>query len=275
MLSRIVLSVSLLLLVLGCSTNPSLAGLDAGLAADAASMVDAHGPDVVADATPLDAGEEMILSSDAQVDAAPLPDANLADAAPLCHHATRGALLGDSIVSNLYNNARNLLQVQGDTVIRLAVAGSTVLDQYNAWLTSTARGNPAIDWIYLQCGINDILHGDKTAAVIVQQMTVFLDDIYAHNPNAVVFFGAMDPARTKLDAIAANRYPLWQQVQAGYAALGARFDISDALNDGTDRLIPIDDYGDGLHPSPTGDRTSATILRSWVVAAFPDVTCAP
>lgn len=267
MLSRIALSVSLLLLVVGCSFDPSVAAFDAGHVPDAVRMVDA---------STADSGMDTIATVDAHVDSdAATPDATLPDAAPLCHHVTHGALLGDSIVNNLYLDGHFLLAVDGDTVIRLAVAGATVLDQYNAWLASTARGNPDIDWIYLQCSINDILHGDETAAIILQRMTAFLDDIHTQNPNAVVFFGAMDPARTKLDVIGANRYPLWQQVQASYAALGARFDISNALNDGTDRLLAVDDYGDGLHPNPVGDRASATLLRAWVVAAFPDVTCAP
>jgi lysophospholipase L1-like esterase len=224
-------------------------------APDATVVADATVPDATPDATP---------------DAAP-PDA----AVPMCPRHTKGVLVGDSIVSNLYNNARNILLASGHTVFRNAVAGATVHDQLLTWQASALRGDPTIDWFYVQCGINDVAHGGVAALAIADDMEVLLDDIHTHNPGAVVFVGIMDPARTKLEAIAADRYPLWQALNALYVSrFAARGEISNALNNGADALLAIDDNGDGLHPSPTGDRTSAMILAGWVTPMF-QAPCAP
>lgn len=174
---------------------------------------------------------------------------------------TTGVLCGDSIVNNLFNNAHNILQAGGHTVIKLAVAGTLVVDQYNTWLASAQRGDPTINYAFIKDGINDMIAG-TAAATVAATMSTWLADMRANNPLMVIFLETMDPAKTKLDTVNANRYPLWQQLNALYMGMGARSEISNALNDGNDALPVGYDNGDGLHPNPAGDVLSATILRA-------------
>jgi hypothetical protein len=199
-----------------------------------------------------------------------------ADAGPYCHHVTHGLILGDSIPRDMYVNGLGVLQVNGDKVALGAVGGATVGDQFANWRTSYARGSDDLDWIYLQAGINDIIHGNITVEATVSTMAAFLEDIHTANPHTLVFLGAMGPARSRLDIITGvSRYPMWIAVQGGYAALDAMPGISDALNDGMDNLLLSCDSGDHLHPLPACDKSSAAILRTWVDFAFPDIPCAP
>lgn len=215
-----------------------------------------------------------------ELDAAPPdapgpPDATPPDAGPPCHHVTRGLLLGDFNALHLYENGRSTLEVDGDTVQSRAAAHATVGDQLAAWLTSPERGDAHIDWIYFQCGINDVIAGGATAHALTSQMAAFLEDVHMNNPDAVVFLGALGPARSRIDTIPGTaRYPLWLEIQDGYATLGALTQISTSMNDGADNLVSQCDSGDHLTPTPACDRNSALILRGWVDEAFPDVACA-
>lgn len=154
--------------------------------------------------------------------------------------------------------------------MRAAVAGDEIGQQYADWLVSEQRGDLRVKWIYVQCGINDILHGAETAAQIIASMTTLINDIQANNPWSSINLQKLDPAKAKLDTVpGVNRYQLWLDVNAGLAAAFPAIwhtDISDALNDGSDNLKAIYDSGDGLHPNSAGDQASATILNSWATS---------
>lgn len=174
--------------------------------------------------------------------------------------ATKGVLCGDSIVQNMYNNAHPVLEKGGNTVVKLAVAATVVNDQYNTWLASAQRGDPTVGWVYIKCGINDVIAG-TAAATVLATMTTWWNDIRAQNPTAVIFLEQMNPAKSKLDTVSANRYPIWLALNSGYAGLGGRTEISNAVNNGADSIQAQYDNGDGLHLNPAGDTLSAGILR--------------
>lgn len=154
--------------------------------------------------------------------------------------------------------------------MRAAVAGEEIGQQYAHWLVSDFRGDVRVKFIYVQCGINDILHGSYTASQIIANMTTMINDMQTMNPWSTIRLEKMDPAKTKLDAVSLtggpNRYQQWLDVNAGLAAAFPTIwhtDISDNLNDGADSLKATRDSGDGLHPNSTGDTESATILNTW------------
>lgn len=224
-----------------------------------------------------DAGRPDAGAADATV-----PDAGVADATPdampmLCHHKTKGVLIGDSIVQDLYLAARTEMQADGDVLYKVAVAGATVHDQYLTWFTSTLRGQADIDWIYIQIGINDDLHGQDSVSVVAQNMSELIHDIQMVNPNAIIFFATMDPAKAKLDMVSLSggpdRYQYWKDLNAKYLAMQARDDLSQGLNNGSDYLALNYDGGDGLHPNTAGDLASAAVLQSWIDERFPDILC--
>lgn len=172
-------------------------------------------------------------------------------------------LIGDSIVSNMYGNAFNVLRPVGKVLIKQATAGDEIVDEYNRWLVSEYRGDVRVKWIYVQCGINNIVHGSYTDAQIVAQMSTLISDIQTHNPNAHIFLQKMDPCKTYLGTIGAGRYPQWQNVDALMATtFGALYltAVSDNINDGFDDAKVV--YGGPglLHPNSTADVDSANIL---------------
>jgi lysophospholipase L1-like esterase len=206
-------------------------------------------------------------------DASPPPDASI----PMCPHHTKGLMIGDSITVGVFK-FRTPILAAGNTVVNNSVAGHAVGEQFAVWLVSPYRGDPSIDWIFVQIGINDILHGLTTAPQTVALMRVFLADIRTNNPHAVIFFGKITPSKVRLDQVTAtsgpNRYQLWLDVNAGYSNfVNVLPGIANALNDGADSLRPEYDHGDHLHLSDTGYTLSATVLESWIAAAFPDVPC--
>jgi lysophospholipase L1-like esterase len=217
-------------------------------------------------------------SPDAAVFDASVPDATPpdADTRPRCEQKTTGAFIGDSIVVGAFKAYRSFMLHEGDAVINVSVAGNTVDNQYSAWLLSPARGNPDVSWIFVQCGINDVLHGETTAPNIAARMEDLLDDISANNPEATVFFSIMDPARLRFETMAQvgpPRYPLWQELNGYYLNMGGLRRVSDALNNGADYLVTEYDHGDGLHPNDAGYLVTATIIRGWVDAVFQPVPC--
>lgn len=183
---------------------------------------------------------------------------------------TKGALLGDSIVSNMYNNASNIFTAGGSSVTKLAVAGAIVSGQYATWLASAVRGNTSYDWLFLMVGINDVL-ADTSSATILANIDTFIADIKANNPNAKLYFDIMDPCKTRLDATGGDRYALWQTVNAGYVTRGAMSIVSTAMNDGADSLksIYFQSVDNGLHPNSAGDIQSATVMRAQIDTDFP------
>lgn len=183
---------------------------------------------------------------------------------------TKGALLGDSIVSNMYNDAHNVFEAGGSTVTKLAIAGAIITGQYATWLASSVRGNSSYDWIFLMVGINDVL-ADTSSTTCLANIDTFLADIKANNPNAKLYFDIMDPAKTRLDATGGDRYPLWQAINTGYLARGAIRLVSDAMNDGADSLksIYFQSSDNGLHPNTAGNVQSATVLRAQIDTDFP------
>lgn len=214
--------------------------------------------------------------SDAWVDdAAAPPDASPPDATVMyCPHKTRGVLIGDSIVQNLFLNARNVLQANGSLVLKIAVAGAKIEDQYYTWTMSPLHSDPNIDWFYVQCGINNILGTGQTVEQDAHVMQVLLEDLHQTHPNAKIYFATMDPARGMLINVPGpERYPMWQDLNALFIAMGANDTISQGLNDGMDNLASNYNNGDGLHPNPAGDLASAAILQSWIIEDFPDIPC--
>lgn len=187
---------------------------------------------------------------------------------------TKGALLGDSIVSNMGTNAGSVLTAGGSTFTKLAIAGAIVTGQYATWQASSVRGNSSYDWIFLMVGINDVLAGTASATILAN-IDTFLNDIKTNNPNAKLYFDIMDPCKTRLDATTLtgglDRYVLWQTVNAGYVSRGAINIVSAAMNDGADSLKSIYfQAGDnGLHPNAAGDTQSATVLRAQIDTDFP------
>jgi lysophospholipase L1-like esterase len=176
-------------------------------------------------------------------------------------------LLGDSIVSNLYNTAHSTLTAGGQTATKIAVAGATVQTQFATWQASAVRGDLSYTAFYLQCGVNNVL-ADNSAASTGAAMATFLADINTTNPNAIVLLEIMDPAAARMISTAPDRLPIFNALQAIYLGFGAQTSISDALNDGSGNLAPAYNNGDNLHPNPAGDTLSATILRAWMVATF-------
>lgn len=211
------------------------------------------------------------LTTDASVscahDAQSEPDAFLCVEAP-----TKGVLIGDSIVQNMYLYSRAPLVAGGSTVTRLAVAGDTIGNQIGRWMVSPLRGDETVDWIYVQIGINDILHGQLDAREMYGIMSLFIADIRANNPGALVYLSVPDPAKLKLDAVSLtggkNRQQVWVEFKALLLANGGTSFISDALNDGNDSLIVMFEKPDHLHPNPAGDLLSGNLLRAKVDETF-------
>lgn len=190
--------------------------------------------------------------------------------------ATKGALIGDSIVNQMTLGAINkaVLEAGGSTWTRLAAAGHTTANQLAVWLASSVRGNNTYDWLFYMCGINDDLHGDRTVGQVLADVDAWRADAASQNPNARLYLSIMCPAKQKLDEVTLtggpDRYALWQAINAGYVARGFRTDLSLAINDGSDNLAASKDSGDHLHPNAAGDLSNCNKLRSWIDADFPD-----
>lgn len=234
------LCVQVLLCLLGCSSPPSGAELDA-----------------------------------AAVDAGPL-DAMRPDAEPqFCHHKIRGVFIGDTITQNLYLSARTAMQADGDVVLKIAVVGAKIEDQYQTWIASTLRGDTDIDWVFIQIGLYNIIGGGQTAEQDQHVMQVLLDDIHLHNPDAKVYLATMTPARGALEGITTGepRFPVWQAANELFVNLGAIDTISQGLDDGTGKLADNYNQGDGLIPNEAANQASAAIVQAWLDEKFPDTPC--
>lgn len=169
----------------------------------------------------------------------------------------------------MFNNAFNVLRPVGKVLVKLATAGDEIVDEYNRWLVSESRGDPRVKWIYVQCGINNVVHGSYTDAQIVAQMTTLITDIQTKNPNAAIHLAEMDPCKTYLGTIGAGRYPQWQNVNALMAAAFPTIwhtTISDNINDGADDAKVVYGGPGFLHPNSTADVDSANILLTWAQA---------
>lgn len=221
-------------------------------------------PSVAEDAAPLDA----------TVDATP-PDAAQPDATPqFCHHKTKGVFIGDTITQDFYIASRDHMQEDGDVVLKIAVAGAKIEDQYYTWFDSTLRGDQTVDWFFVQAGVFNVINGPaQPAGQDAYVMQVLINDIHEQNPHALIFFASMDPARGHLDGVGTDRYPLWQDLQGRLIAMGADDTISQGLNDGTGALAPNYNQGDGLRPNLAGYLASAAIVQQWLNDKFPDTPC--
>lgn len=168
---------------------------------------------------------------------------------------------------------RAILAPAGKFINKNAVAGHTIENQLASWLVNPQRKDARIKWIFVQCGINNVLNGAQTAAQIDSAMGTLLAQLASDCPLATILPYTMDPAKAKLDTTTLSggpdRYALWQAVQALYVGRGFNQAItSSALNDGADNLAAAYDSGDGLHPNEAGNQLADNTLLP-VLQALP------
>lgn len=196
------------------------------------------------------------------------PDAEpMADAAPQCPSDTSGHFIGDSIVVGafFYGGAAQLT-AQGHAVTSQAQGGDTIASQSTKWMTNARRGDPTLDWVWIQMGTNSTSVGAATAA---SQLDALVDDIQANNPTAVIYLSTVTPQKAYRDATAPGTYAsYWVPLNDLILGMGGVSDVGDALNDGMDDLIPMYDSGDHVHPNSAGHAVQGTVILSWLDRDF-------
>lgn len=184
-------------------------------------------------------------------------------------------LLGDSIVNQMSLGAPNKSKLKlppsttpSSACTNLAVAGYDVGEATTQWYQSIHRGNLRTKWVFVQIGINDVIHGQLSATQILAALTVLINDIQTTTPWASIHLAKMDPCQTYLGTIGADRYPRYLDVEAGKLANWPSIyntTIHDTLSDGNDDLQTI--YGgQQLHPNSTGDGVAVDTLVTWLNA---------
>lgn len=191
----------------------------------------------------------------------------LADAAPACREPGMGVLIGDSIVAAMWQSSLPVLAKEGDQVYNLAVSGNTIAMQLGGWTQSAYRGDPALDWVFIQVGINDFR--DYTLDGMLEDYEALVADIHEQNPNAHVIVGQLLPGRRWLDTLGPEAYADWLALNARLElAYGARPEASDALNNGLGFMASQYDSGDGLHTNALGQALNASWVLTFVDEAL-------
>lgn len=185
-------------------------------------------------------------------------------------------MLGDSIVSQMQIAGRVKLAIapNNDTAtaktIGLAIAGFEIGQAYTTWLGSTLRGNPRTLWVFIQVGVNDILHNQLSVVQMEAKYDQLIADVQTTTPWATIYLAKMDPCHAYLDSVGADRYPKYQALDTYLAATYPsiyHIDIHDALADGNDDFQAI--YGGQvLHPNTTGDGVAVDTFKAWLVSTF-------
>lgn len=213
-------------------------------------------------------------------DGGSVPDAQhgpiVAVNARLCRPKTTGVLIGDSISpiqtfpSAQVLSGRPILEFDGDTIISQATGGIGYATALSTWQASAERGNPAIGWVFIQLGVNDIHGGGKTAAQVLAGIQAIIADIRANNPGAKIIVGQIPVAR---GGITAGEYTIWLAANVLLAGIGAKAEINNAisnhgLSDGAGGIDGLCGSGDGIHMNQRGTATIAIWIRAWVTQAF-------
>lgn len=184
--------------------------------------------------------------------------------------------MGDSIVNQMSLGAPNKASLKlppSNTstawCTNLAVAGFDVGEATTQWYQSIHRGNTRTKWVFIQIGINDVVHGQLSATQILAALAILISDIQTTTPSASIHLAKMDPAKTYLGTIGADRYQRYLDVEAGKLANWPSIyntTIHDALSDGNDDLQTTYGGAGVLHPNTTGDAKAVDTLVTWLNA---------
>lgn len=187
-------------------------------------------------------------------------------------------LVGDSIMHGIY---QRFSVGSYHTREHICYAGATALTQLAEWQNIGYAPNPwygvtgptAPDIFYIQLGSNDILYDSTPMITIRDRMITLVNSIRANTkPSAVLWMGKITPCKVKMGGDGSQSYLEWQTLNGYLQGIANTIwtpTISDALNDGSDNIIPTYAHGDGWHLSPAGDLYAATVLRGMLEAFEP------
>lgn len=186
--------------------------------------------------------------------------------------------IGDSIMHGIYQRASPIVAGGYHTMVHVCLAADVILDQLAEWQASVyydLTGPTAPTVVYIMVGTNDIISTADSTAQILAEYETLVDSVLAHkDPSAVVWVGKITPAKIKY-GVGLN-YEQWIDVNTGLQALAAtkgvlwKPEVSDALNDGFDDLLPQYAYSDGWHlKDPAGNVFAASVLAGMLDAYDP------
>jgi hypothetical protein len=191
-------------------------------------------------------------------DAGPTPDRIPQIDASTCKTSTEGLIVGDELAMNM---AAPGAAAPFDTVETIAFQGATVKAQLAAWMFSPRRGDPDLDWVYIQVGIYNVLRNEEYET-IVQDIEALIERINYDNPSVVVILGDLWPARKYIDRHFPWTFATWADVNERLWEHGSTATVRYAMTEVGEYLKY--DSGDGFHPTPEGYLVASTVLRGVI-----------
>lgn len=152
-------------------------------------------------------------------------------------------------------------------IVSYSYPGERVDQQQARYDSCAQKGKSYVNWIFLMCGVNDVMQG-ATSATVISRIQSFVNDINTNNPNARIILAPITPCEshvgatewTTIQAIntaiaGGGGTPItgsnlivmsyWNALDAGYLASGTANGV----------LAAQYDSGDGLHPNDLGRST--------------------
>jgi lysophospholipase L1-like esterase len=179
-------------------------------------------------------------------------------------------IIGDSTIQEFQNGLPlkpigGMIRVTG-TLTDLSAGGQTINGQLTRWNALSGGVKSAINYVFVQIGINDINNG--TISEIMARYQTLIDTINTDAPQAIVIGCTLIPCRGSGDYGGAL-YPVWQEMIASIMGIGTYavtgldrvcFSHTADLSDGDGYLLDEYAVGDTIHENNLG---RLVIARSW------------
>lgn len=189
------------------------------------------------------------------------------------------AILGDSTTTGYPSYARlsTYFSVKsGKKISDIAKAGDTILGQLNLWNGLSAAEKSALNYVFVQIGLNDIDQLTETLEDFRTNYKRLVAQIRADAPNAMLILGTMIPCKGRWKSLQGDQ---WQNAQTKWEAVNE--DIKSGYYD-CDRVaylhtiaLGLDDnlraeydHGDHIHENAEGGKI---VAYSWHATAFGNV----
>jgi hypothetical protein len=150
-------------------------------------------------------------------------------------------------------------------IFSLAQSGATIATQKTLWtLPNYYNGKASVKAFVIMIGVNDIL-ANTAAATIIAALSDLTATVKASNPTAKVVMSLILPAG---NAFTGPQLAVWTAVNTAISngtvtGVDAVQSAANAiLDDGTGKLKPFYDYGDGLHEDDQARHVIAAAVRN-------------
>ena len=182
---------------------------------------------------------------------------------------------GDSTIAAYAGGAAvaTIIKATG-TITDISVPGETIAQQLAHWNALSTAVKSAVNYVFIQIGLNDVGAGSPDATIIIQNLKNYFAKVRLDSPSGIIVACEMLPCRQRYinflgETNGEIAYQKWKAINASLPTITQANKVATVhgwlLNDGKDNLKGEFDTGDQIHETTNGRKM---IAYSWIISTL-------